>query len=82
MLIWFRQDLATCTPYTGTSIELQKLTGSAFDRDFVYLPEQGVPGASTSVTGNTVSWVAAVPNGSKNLDLSVGARFTPGVSFF
>jgi len=59
---------------------LEKLTGSAFDRDFVYLPEQGIPSAGNTVTGNTVSWVAAVPNGSKNLDLAVTARFTPGVS--
>ena len=75
------QDLATCSPYIDIDIPLQKLTGSAFDRDFVYLPEQGVPNSATTVTGtNTVSWVAAVPNSSNNLDLSVTARFSPGVS--
>jgi len=76
------QDIATCTPYTGTDVALQTLSGSAFDRDFVYLPEQGIPSSGNTVTSNIVSWVAAVPNGSKNLDLSVTAQFTPGVSLF
>ncbi|KAH7102386.1 hypothetical protein BKA62DRAFT_113144 [Auriculariales sp. MPI-PUGE-AT-0066] len=73
-------DLATCTPYTDTSIFLDTVIGSAFDLDFTYDPAQGIPASSVQANNgtNTVSFAAAVPNGSQHLSLTVTGRFTPG----
>ncbi|KAH7101576.1 hypothetical protein BKA62DRAFT_703384 [Auriculariales sp. MPI-PUGE-AT-0066] len=71
-------DLATCTPYDTGDQEITLMSVSASVVDALGTYEPGTI-ASVQVNGtNTVSFVAAVPNGSQDLQLSVSARFTPG----
>ena len=75
------KDKTTCIPYNRTDIALETIYGSALDRDWDYDATHGLGFSSLSVNGsNTVSFVAATPNGGTNLSLSVSGRFTPGVS--
>ena len=72
------KDKTTCIPYNRTDIALETIYGSALDRNWDY---DATHGLGFSVNGsNTVSFVAATPNGGTNLSLSVSGRFTPGVS--